>query len=429
MKKLPVVSCQFSVEPNPELNRVYQGDCVAVMRGWPDGFVDCCVTSPPYWGLRDYGTPGQLGLEPTPEAYVAKLVEVFREVRRVLKPSGTLWLNLGDSYAAMLRSGRKESPGVGAKQQIDPLRTAVKWHAGDGSKFRWMLPGGQKPKDLVGIPWMVAFALRADGWYLRKDIIWAKPNPMPESVEDRPTSSHEYIMLLSPQGDNTCWRHEETRAWTLWPDPQPPPDYRWRHRDTREVVAAEPAPDYRWIGPVRGQESATEVAGWRRVNLWRRWDCWHSFDYYYDADAIREPASQWTVERAQQGTGTARCSPTSKSATADKSMALGGSKARLGRDYKLDAERGVNARDVWNIATEPYPGAHFATFPTEIPRRCILAGCPHGGLVLDPFLGSGTVGLVAEQLGRQWLGIDLSPDYCQMARRRTQQAGIFAGAR
>ena len=179
------------------INEIIQGDIREIAKQLETGSVNCIVTSPPYWGLRDYGVSGQIGLEPTPEEYVAGMVAIFRELRRVLRDDGTLWLNLGDSYTSMLRSGRDESPGVGAKQEISKVRTSLKWHAGDGSKFRWTLPGGQKPKDLVGIPWMVAFALRSDGWYLRSEIIWSKPNVMPESVKDRPTKAHEQIFLLT----------------------------------------------------------------------------------------------------------------------------------------------------------------------------------------------------------------------------------------
>jgi site-specific DNA-methyltransferase (adenine-specific) len=177
------------------------GDCIKSMRGLPDQSVHTCVTSPPYFGLRDYGHDGQIGLEPTPDEFVTKLVEVFREVRRVLRDDGTLWLNLGDSYASSGRTDRKESPGVGAKQEMKAPGRKLIWEAGGGHNFSWFIPDGNggkiKPKDLMGIPWRVAFALQSDGWYLRQDIIWHKPNPMPESVTDRCTKAHEYIFLLS----------------------------------------------------------------------------------------------------------------------------------------------------------------------------------------------------------------------------------------
>ena len=197
--------------------RILTGDTLALLPTLDAGSVQTCITSPPYFGLRDYGHDGQIGLEQTPDAYVAKLVDVFREVRRVLKDDGTLWLNLGDSYASMNRSGRKDSPGVGAKQDLPPVRTHVRWNAGDGSKFKWRIPafGTEiKPKDLIGIPWRVAFALQSDGWYLRQDIIWHKPNPMPESVRDRCTKAHEYVFLLSKSEryffDNEAIKEPET---------------------------------------------------------------------------------------------------------------------------------------------------------------------------------------------------------------------------
>ena len=182
------------------IDQVFNMDCLSGLRTLPDGFANTCVTSPPYYGLRDYGHDGQIGLEETPEAYVAKLVEVFREVRRVLRDDGTLWLNLGDSYASSGRSAHKESPGVGAKQEMKAPGRKLQWEAGGGHNFSWFIPSFNtriKPKDLIGIPWRVAFALQADGWYLRQDIIWHKPNPMPESVTDRCTKAHEYIFLLS----------------------------------------------------------------------------------------------------------------------------------------------------------------------------------------------------------------------------------------
>jgi DNA modification methylase len=295
-----------------------------------DESVHCCVTSPPYWGLRDYGLAGQLGLEKTPEEYVAHMVEVFREVRRVLRRDGTLWLNLGDCYASLLRSGRDESPGVGAKQAIGPVHTAVKWHAGDGSKFRWTLPGGQKPKDLMGMPWRVAFALQADGWWLRSDIIWAKPNPMPESVTDRPTKAHEYLFLLAK-----------------------------------------------------------------------------AERYFYDADAVREglnypdrtygPSDNHKTRKlSEQGNRT-----------------TGG--LHDGRSSYTNPA-GHNKRSWWVIPTEPYPEAHFATFPSALVTPCIKAGCPVGGIVLDPFCGSGTTIGEALRLGRKGIGIDLG--YHDLSQKR-----------
>src|SRR5215472_5806675 len=264
------------------------GDCRAVLLTLPADSVHCVVTSPPYWGLRDYGIEGQLGLEPTPEEYVERMVAVFHEVRRVLRDDGTCWANMGDTFS---------------------------------------------DKQLVGMPWRLAFALQADGWFLRSDIIWAKPNPMPESVTDRPTKAHEYVFLLTK-----------------------------------------------------------------------------SARYYYDADAVREP---WADDR------------------------LGGSATRSLRYSELSGRNGDhglgppppfagrNLRSVWTIATAPYPEAHFATFPPELARRCIVAGSRMGDTILDLFAGSGTVGEVAEQNGRDAILIELSPAYVALARARTAQMGLF----
>ena len=301
---------------------ILAGDALATLRTLPDGCVQTCVTSPPYWGLRDYGVPGQLGLEATPEAYVARMVEVFREVRRVLRDDGTLWLNLGDSYAG----GTERHTGRNDTDRPTP--------GGRGGSFRGgarnvidCRAGNYKAKDLIGIPWMVAFALRADGWYLRSDIIWHKPNPMPESVRDRPTKAHEYLFLLSK-----------------------------RER------------------------------------------------YYYDADAIREPHSA-PFRKSGPGAlrGQVEIRPRGNLQTIDE------------QSYN---PAGRNKRSVWTVATAPYAGAHFATFPPALIEPCILAGAPAGGLVLDPFFGSGTVGAVARRHSRHYLGIELSPAYIALAEQR-----------
>jgi site-specific DNA-methyltransferase (adenine-specific) len=305
--------------------RIETGDCLEVLRGMDAAIVNCCVTSPPYFGLRDYGHEGQIGLEPTPDAYVAKMVEVFREVRRVLRDDGTLWLNLGDSYA---------STGDGSKPQTG-LRVQP---SNEVSQSRPKMADGLKPKDLIGIPWRVAFALQADGWYLRQDIIWAKPNPMPESVQDRCTKAHEYIFLLSK-----------------------------------------------------------------------------SARYYYDAKAIAEESV--APDRAR---GSDEKTP--KDATDFLRTRSGLHKAN-GNTYPTR-----NRRSVWTVATRPYAEAHFATFPPDLIRPCILAGCPVGGTVLDPFGGSGTTGMVAEEEGRNSVLIELNPEYVKLARRRTAQMGLLCGA-
>jgi DNA modification methylase len=314
---------------------VYLGDCREVMAQMEPESVHCVVTSPPFWGLRDYGVEGQLGLEPTPEEYVANMVAVFREVRRVLRSDGTVWLNLGDSYAA--------GGGSGA-QRLDEL--GVRLGTGGGHKHS-SHPSGRAPsaglaqKQLVGIPWRVAFALQADGWYLRSDIIWSKPNPMPESVTDRPTKAHEYLFLLSK-----------------------------------------------------------------------------SPRYYYDADAVREPVTESSLERVRYSFDAARDRRANGSVTTGDTL----------RADQLAPAAGRNLRSVWTIATQPYPGAHFATFPPKLVEPCIKAGSPVNGVILDPFAGSGTTGMVAQSLSRRAVLIDLSADYLKqlMDRNRAMPLGLGA---
>jgi DNA modification methylase len=297
------------------------GECRAILATLPERSIQCCVTSPPYWGLRDYGHADQIGLEPTPAEYVAGMVDVFRAVRRVLRDDGVLWLNLGDSYAATT----KGSSGKGEKQ-ISNAGTLL-------ADRSWSIPDGLKPKDLCGIPWRVAFALQADGWYLRSDVIWAKPNPMPESVTDRPTKAHEYVFLLSK-----------------------------------------------------------------------------SERYVYDASAIAEVASGRSSGRVAD----------------DKAGSGAGFEIRSGFAKCGDVEWSErNARTVWTIASQPFAGAHFATMPPKLAERCILAGSRIGDTVLDPFLGSGTVGMVAERCGRKWFGCELNPKYEPLIKERTAQAGLF----
>jgi DNA modification methylase len=319
-----------------------------------DGSVHCVVTSPPYWGLRDYGTPGQLGLESSPDAYVASLVTVFREVWRVLRNDGTCWVNLGDSYNADGRKGRAYM-GTGKNKGYSA------WVNKTGF--------GTKHKDLVGIPWRVAFALQADGWYLRADIIWSKPNPMPESVTDRPTKAHEYLFLLAKSA-----RYYYDAA-----------------------AIAEPASDAMYTQVAQGYDGQGRKA--------------------YDAAGVQNPSVVKARiignvrKRADRFGGNKHSTATTKHS--DGSVYTG----RVTR----------NKRSVWTISTMPYPDAHFATFPEALVEPCILAGCPLGGLVLDPFIGSGTVGAVAERLGRHWVGVDVT--YQQLAKARTVQRGLqFAEA-
>ena len=315
--------------------RIIPGDVLAGLATLPDASVHCCVTSPPYWGLRDYGVDGQIGLEPTPAEYVAKMVAVFREVRRVLRDDGTLWLNLGDSY--MGGGGGNYGSGASVASGHGQHLTNVR------NRPAFIEATGLKAKDLVGIPWRVAFALQADGWYLRSDIIWSKPNPMPESVTDRPTKAHEYMFLLSK-----------------------------------------------------------------------------SDRYYYDADAVAEQA-----ETAGKIGGF-----TPNAAIAAGVKPTGNMIAERGRAYVRKDTR--NKRTVWTIPTEPYAGAHFAVMPTALVKPCILAGCPTGGTVLDPFTGSGTVAVVALENGCNFVGCELNPEYVKIAEDRiapvAAQGHLFNGS-
>lgn len=324
---------------------ILQGDALSVLKTLDDESIDCCVTSPPYYNLRDYGVDGQIGLEDSPQEYIQKLVEIFREVRRVLKKDGTLWVNIADSYATGTNATRKQSknPGVGANNP-----------KAQNSVSRVGTPVGCKTKDLIGIPWMLAFALRDDGWYLRQDIIWAKPNPMPESVRDRCTKSHEYIFMFSK-----------------------------------------------------------------------------SPRYYYDSEAIQEDAVSYdkrpsALQRAREkGYSTKdRLYPEAYKKSAPR---FGGNKygdstdahhqTKSGNVYEYRPKR--NKRDVWTVTTKPYKGAHFATFPPDLIEPCILAGCPQGGVVLDPFGGSGTTGMVAKRHGRDFVLIELNAEYVKLCEERT----------
>ena len=299
------------------MNKIEFGDCRETMRKWASEGVKAqtCVTSPPYYGLRDYGHEGQIGLEETPEQYISAMVEVFRCVWDVLEDDGTLWLNIGDSYA-----GNNSRASNNGRAGFGNAREKVVNRTGEGLKI----------KDLIGIPWMLAFALRADGWYLRQDIIWHKPNPMPESVQDRCTKGHEYIFLMSK-----------------------------------------------------------------------------SQKYYYDHEAIKEPVKEdWgTRDRANgkyhnEGTGLQPHSGLEKS-------------------YEM-----ANKRSVWSVPVKPYTGAHFAVFPSELIEPCILAGAPVGGIVLDPFMGSGTTAQVSQDLGRQYIGCELNPAYEKLQKKRTAQTSL-----
>ena len=303
--------------------RVIQGDCLSGLRSIPDASVHTCVTSPPYFGLRDYEVEGQIGLEDTPDAFVARLVEVFREVRRVLRNDGTLWLNLGDSYARTGGTDRK----VSRSAKVGSTRRTLDQIADRTQKA----PTGLKDKDLIGIPWRVAFALQADGWYLRQDIIWHKPNPMPESVRDRCTKAHEYVFLLSK-------------------------------------------------GP----------------------------RYYFDIEAAKEPSTSRAPGNTKPTKGGRRCEEGRESHRTAANL------------HKIGARDTRNRRSVWTVTTKPFKGAHFATFPPDLIEPCVLAGCPEGGTVLDPFGGSGTTAGVALKHGRKAILCELNPDYVAMIQARVR---------
>ena len=295
-------------------SKIIIGDCMETLKKIPDESLNAVVTSPPYWGLRDYQRKNQIGLEETPEAYASHLVEVFRKIKRVLRDDGTVWLNLGDSYCSSRPMGTSGNENVGGKRYAEAKdawdfgRTGATSVTGDNSfRGRGKVVAGLKQKDLVGIPWRVAFALQADGWYLRQDIIWHKPNPMPESVQDRCTKAHEYIFLLS-----------------------------------------------------KNQK------------------------YYYDVEAIKEDGHECRK----------------------------------------------NKRSVWTVNLKPFKQAHFATYPPDLIEPCILAGCPKGGTVLDPFGGAGTTALVANRNERNAILLELNEDFATIANKRlADEFGMFADVR
>ena len=316
------------------MNRIIIGDCRDGMRTLiAQGVrVQCVVTSPPYWGLRDYGVDGQIGLERTYPEFIANMVEVFDLVRQLLADDGTLWLNMGDSYAGSWGAqGRQGMTGEMAQRSIVSARqiaVAQRRASGTGSIDR---APGCKPKDLVGIPWRLAFALQDAGWWLRQDVIWSKPNPMPESVRDRCTKAHEYLFLMAK-----------------------------------------------------------------------------SERYYYDAEAIKEPAAY------PDGPGNRRQKYSEAYEAGDERMRTKAGLVDIGpRDTR-------NRRSVWTIATQPYPEAHFATFPEALVEPCVLAGSRPGDIVFDPFMGSGTVAAVAQRLGRKWLGCELNPAYGELIEQRVR---------
>lgn len=339
-----------------------------------DESVHCVVTSPPYWGLRDYGADGQIGLEKTPQEYVAKMVEVFRDVRRVLRKDGTCWVNLGDTYAAQGGDHGK----YGNNQANVGAATC---HAnGFGDKGARTAPNGLKPKDLVGIPWRVAFALQEDGWWLRQDIIWAKPNPMPESVTDRCTKAHEYLFLLTKSA-KYYYNADAIKEDSITGDERIP-------------YGSQGAWDFDGR-PVEQRHGGELRLGREGKNSRMHQDRGPS---HPSSRKVRSPAG-WKTGAGSHG-----------------SVHEDGREQAVSY-VEIDASK-RNKRSVWTIATEPFPEAHFATYPQKLVEPCILAGCPAGGVVLDPFSGSGTTGVVALRLGRSFVGIELNRKYAAMSRRR-----------
>ena len=309
-----------------QLDIIHTGDCLEVLKTLPDESVHCCITSPPYYALRDYGMEEQIGREATPKEYISRLTEVFTEVRRVLRSDGTLWLNIADTYAGKGNQG----------DFVDPKNP--KGRNGQAVALNYKVEGC-KPKDMIGIPWMLAFALRDSGWYLRNDIIWMKENPMPESCKDRCSRCYEHIFLLSK-----------------------------------------------------------------------------SRKYFFDAKAISEPIAPATAERLKRGMkgGNKYGKPVPgqpQTQTINRPRAHGEI-----TDSMINPMR--NKRDVWVVNTVPFKGGHYAAYPPKLVEPCLLAGCPEGGIVLDPFFGSGTTGMVAKQLNRHYIGIELNPEYAKLAEAR-----------
>lgn len=334
---------------------IHVGNCLDILPTLAAESVHTCVTSPPYFGLRDYGVDGQIGLEPTPDEFVAALVAVFREVRRVLRDDGTVWLNLGDSYTGTGKSG-----GGAQGKRWDECGMDTTGPKGG----KWMPPpAGLKQKDLIGIPWRVAFALQADGWYLRQDIIWHKPNPMPESVRDRCTKAHEYLFLLSKSD-----RYYFDAAAIA--EPMAAASIERLSQPTLEQRAG----SYRVPGKMNGPMKAV---GSKRNSFARS-------TKQTAGEHGQKPQHRPDREPVDYGGGTR------------------------------------NKRSVWTVPTMPFKEAHFATFPERLIEPCILAGAPPGGVVLDPFMGAGTTAATAERLGRRWVGCELNPEYAAIARRRIE---------
>ena len=371
--------------------KIINADVLAGLRQLADESVHCIVTSPPYLGLRNYGVEGQLGLEATPEEFIAKMVLVFREVRRVLRKDGTLWLNMGDGYA-----GSGKGPSKSLNKNNGRSTGVSKPFTGDGGFHRAALqqgalgnawvsaPKGFKQKDLMGIPWMLAFALRADGWYLRQDIIWHKPNPMPESVTDRCTKSHEYIFLLSKNAR-----------------------YYYDNEAIKEPVACQ--------YPAQSDRDANRRRPGVNPNA-----SWNDKLFQAYRDGVTGKTGEMKLTRGGKiPSGWDTRKGTSHHELNGRYLRPKQNESFTSSVCGLVGDR--NKRSVWTIPTQAFRESHFATYPEKLVEPCIKAGCPPGGTVIDPFTGSGTTGVVALALGRNFIGIELNPEYAQMAERRIRE--------
>ena len=363
------------------------GDVLTRLRELPNDSVHCVVTSPPYWGLRDYGVEGQIGLEKTPQEFISKLTEVFREVRRVLRADGTCWVNMGDSYSS--QPNQRVQKAEGRDDVAGWKQASNNGSCGVGSRSA----EGLKPKDLMGMPWRLAFALQEDGWWLRQDIIWSKPNPMPESVTDRCTKAHEYLFLLTKSAK-----------------------YHYDAEAIKEPAVADHAAGNRShkgaTAYLEGDERHRTKQG---LVAYAQRNSWNGSKFHDGKNAVNHPNVGRNRTLGEKGE------------TADSSEVRSGKGASFGRgagwrDDPANSPETRNKRSVWEIATQPFSEAHFATFPRKLVEPCIRAGCPTGGVVLDPFNGSGTTGLVALAEQCRYIGIELNPEYAAMAERRLAAA-------
>jgi len=389
-----------------ETNITYNENCFTGLGKLPDNSIDCCVTSPPYFGLRDYGIEkthwpecsfvifgfektipewdGCYGLEPNPEMYVAHTVLIFREVKRVLKDEGTLWLNIGDTYAAYLGqkygqgqslSGYRENNGSAPPAKVSPVFSKSKRDTKRYGGGNQPGDGDVKPKDMFGIPWMVAFALRADGWYLRQDIIWHKPNPMPESVSDRCTKSHEYIFMFSK---SPKYYFDQAAIAT-------------QYKDKTLTTFGTKRTGYGDGSGLIASENCTKNNPTRKPKEWNKGG--------NQGNGIRIGGG---------GTG------------------FKGHSGNYDSDGNLIGNGMANKKSVWTVTTKSFKEAHFATFPPDLIIDCIKAGCPAGGIILDPFGGAGTTGIVAEKLDRKYVLFEIKPEYVEIAlKRRQKEFGLF----